>query len=326
MNEVYQSLLERFRPKYPDLEARLLKAAERARKAKEYWRQGRLARARGELQEARNFRQLGNDEWSGQLSSAPLSMPSRVYMGQEASCPRCRDVQWLDNGADLFPCPNCEPWDAEAARMKHSGISEVRRLQTLESYKPSVHPTCREALKQARGFCDGGLPWLILSGPAGTGKTHLVRGIAMRLIKEGWVAKYWSSLHFTTLLHSTQAQGSTVNLMDVIEQNANEELLILDDWGVETLSPWVISQYEGLLDRRWDSLMPTIIATNLPASEVRGISHRIHSRMNDVSMSVWVDMMGAKDYRQVMRRSQEFSDELHSAIKGNPRRSFPKPL
>lgn len=320
MNDILEKLVERFASKYTDLEERLLKGAERAKKAKAYWQQARLARAKGQLKESREFRQLGNDEWANQLNPSPLSVPSMAHMGEESSCPRCRDVHWLDNGKDLFPCPDCDPWDAEAVRLHHSGITETRRLQTLESYKPGVHSTSREALAKARAFCDGtGLPWLILSGPPGCGKTHLARGIAMKLIKSGWQAKYWSSIHFTTLLHSTQSSGATVNLMDVLQTNANEELLILDDWGVETLTPWVISQYEGLLDKRWDSLAPTIITTNLPASEVLGISRRIHSRMNDVSMSVWVDMMGARDYRQVMRRSGEFSNELSRAVGGNPR-------
>ena len=300
INDILEKITERYAGKYPDLPERLERGAAKAEVAKEYFRQGVIARMSGELVQARHLRELGDNQWQNILNDEPLSVPSQTHMGQESSCPRCRDVGWLERSPEeLIPCPNCSPYDMEAVRLQHSGIPEARRLQTIGAFKPGTHPKAKLALDAANNFLGAtGMPILTLSGPPGCGKTHLARGIALRMIRDGWVAKYWSTAHMTSVMHSTQGPFATRSLKDFIEENINEPLLILDDFGVETLTPWVISQYEWLIDKRWDAMGATLLTTNLPESEIRTISLRIHSRLMDNETSVWGDMMGVPDYRR----------------------------
>jgi DNA replication protein DnaC len=294
-----ERILRKLKEKYPDLDQRLAKGAENARAARSFYKQSVAARMDGDPNQARHFRDLGDDEWAHSLETEPLVVPSRALPGQEASCTQCRDVGWLERRGDLIQCSSCSQFDMEGYRLEHSGIPQARRQQTLESFKPHVHRKALTALTHARAFVDGyAAPWLVLSGPPGCGKTHLARGIALALIAQGWKVKYWPTIYLTTLLHSTQKRDATLDLADVINENANQELLILDDFGVETLTPWVVSQYEGLLDRRWDSLAPTILTSNLPASEIGALSRRISSRMADQSVCLWHDMSGMPDYRR----------------------------
>ena len=300
MEDLFQAITERYKEKYPDLLERLKRGAERAKASREYYRQSKVARFMGDPLAARRLRELGNNEWANVMSTDQLLVPSRTHSGQEASCPRCRDVGWLERTPEeLVPCSDCSPYDSVAASMAHSGIPEARRHQTLASFKGQIHPKARVALDDAKAFVSGaGWPWLILSGPPGSGKTHLARGIALELIEQGWVARYWSTVHLTAVLRSTQGANATATLTDVINQNIDEELLVLDDFGVEAVTPWVISHYEWILDKRWDSLAPTIITTNLPEQEIKEISIRIHSRMTDLKVSVWRDMVGIPDFRR----------------------------
>ena len=294
---LFETLVEKLKEKHPNIEQMLERGRAKGKEVQVIRDQGKAARRAGDLVDARRLNEMARDLECRHKSDISLTVPSWEHRGEEASCPRCRDMHWLDRGGEYVPCTSCSAFDMEAVRLRHSGIPEARRQQTLGSFKPGVHLLAAEALKDAWNFVNSGKPWLVLSGNPGCGKSHLARGAALELIHQGWDVIYTASVSLATLLHSTQAPGSKRQLDDVMKELAEVDLLVLDDYGAEKQSYFTTPQFEEIFRARNDSLGATIITTNLPRDQIKAISSRIHSRMEDRELSVWRHMAGVPDYR-----------------------------
>jgi len=99
-------------------------------------------------------------------------------------------------------------------------------------------------------------PMLVLSGPAGVGKT-----VAAVQWVRAWVAARCGSALFVTALDITTADVRGGALRAWCDTGA----LVLDDLGREYLDDrgWLLSLVEGVLDARYAARRPTIITTNL---------------------------------------------------------------
>lgn len=232
--------------------------------------------------------------------------PSWINIGEEAACPDCRDVGWIGrpylpplHGNDLVWCPSCMADEDREWRLKATGIPEVRRSQTLEAFRTEGPLALAKAHAAAIALADGGTkPWLILTGPKGSGKTHLLRGIALRRVAHGLSARYWRAAELEALWRSTQTEASPIDLAEVMVALTKAPALLIDDLFAQQASDWVLGQWEDLLDRRYDLMLPTAVATNLPPSEIAALSGRLASRFSDSQIVTWIDMQGVPDYRR----------------------------
>lgn len=295
---LFETLIEKLKEKHPNIEERLERGRAKGKEVQAIRDQGKAARRAGDLVDARRLNEMARDLECRHKSDISLTVPSWEHRGEEASCPRCRDMHWLDRGGEYVPCTNCSAFDMEAVRLSRSGIPEARRQQTLGSFKPGVHPIAKLALEDAWAFVNGGKPWLVLSGNPGCGKTHLARGAALELIHQGWDVIYTTSVALATRLKSTQSPTSELRFEDVMKQLTEAGLLVVDDYGSETQSDFVTSTYEDIFNARYDAMGVTIITTNLPKEQLKRISPRIYSRMGDRELSVWRHMAGVPDYRR----------------------------
>jgi DNA replication protein DnaC len=73
---------------------------------------------------------------------------------------------------------------------------------------------------------------------------------------------------------------------------------VLDDIGVEAVTPWLGATMDELIDYRYERELPTVITSNLPLDEIkRRYGARIVSRIH--AMCYPVEMTG-RSYRPVM--------------------------
>jgi len=83
---------------------------------------------------------------------------------------------------------------------------------------------------------------LILTGPAGTGKTWLACAIGQKACRDGYRVRYYVAAKLFRELSASHADGSFMRLSAKLTKT---DLLLIDDWGLETLKE---SQYRDFLE------------------------------------------------------------------------------
>ncbi len=116
----------------------------------------------------------------------------------------------------------------------------------------------------------------MLSGPSGCGKTHLAVAIANRCIENNLPVFYISTPDLLDHLRSTFSPNSETPYDELFEQVRNTPLLILDDLGAQSSTPWAKEKLEQLLNYRFTNQLPTVIVSILPLDE---LDERIRTRL-----------------------------------------------
>ena len=119
---------------------------------------------------------------------------------------------------------------------------------------------------------------MILSGPSGCGKTHLAAAIVNERISSGCPAFYVTTPDLLDHLRSTYNPSSEIPYDEFFEKVRNAPLLVLDDLGVQTGTPWAKEKLDQLLTYRFNSELPTVIVTTIPVEEM---DERLHTRLTD---------------------------------------------
>lgn len=195
----------------------------------------------------------------------------------------------------LFPC-ECLLSQMDGRRagelMRFSALDAFRD-KTFETFDPRV-PGVDRAFELARRFARDPKDWLILIGPYGCGKTHLAAAIANEAIQRGNQALFAIVPDLLDHLRSAFSPSSDVQYDELFERVRTAFLLILDDLGTESATPWAREKLYQIINYRYNYRQPTVITTNRRLSE---IDDRIRSRMTDQGFCT-VAELAAEDYRQ----------------------------
>lgn len=104
---------------------------------------------------------------------------------------------------------------------------------------------------------------VLLTGPTGCGKTYLGCVLATQACKQGLSVKYFRT---SRLLDSLRIAHGDGRFNKLIAQLAKTDLLVLDDWGLETLS---LGQRNDLLEIMEDrhGFRSTLITSQVPIDQ-----------------------------------------------------------
>lgn len=131
--------------------------------------------------------------------------------------------------------------------------------------------------------------WLVLHGTVGCGKTHLAAAIANELTSRGAPAEFVIVPDLLDQLRQTYAPTSEVTYDQRFEGIRNAPVLILDDYGAHSSTPWAEEKLFQLLNHRFNSRLATVVTTNLPLSDAMLTAQpqelRIFSRLLDPELS-----------------------------------------
>ena len=161
----------------------------------------------------------------------------------------------------------------------------------------------------ARSFSLDPKQWLILSGPVGIGKTHLLRAVGSSY---GPIALYLNTRDFVqTILSKVQDPNNTPggSLEDYIFTISNTPILLLDDLGAEHIknaNSFAMSQLLSIIDYRYQNpgLFPTMITTNQTREDFStGLWERLGDRLTDQKHK-FIEI-NVPSYRQSSYRREE---------------------
>ena len=121
--------------------------------------------------------------------------------------------------------------------------------------------------------------WLVLTGGYGAGKTHLAAAIANYRAASGETALFVVVPDLLDHLRATFSPQSAVRFDKRFEEVRKAPLLVLDDLGTESASPWAQEKLYQLFNHRYNARLPTVITM---AQSIDEVDPRLRSRMLDL--------------------------------------------
>ena len=187
-----------------------------------------------------------------------------------------------------------------------SGAAEIDALDlpllrgmTFKAFDPQHLASDREDLKfirdahrQALKFAEEPRDWLVIAGKTGSGKTRLAAAIGNYRREADPGVLFVIVPDLLDRLRSAFNPQNPKAYDEVFEQVRNVPLLILDDLGSQTGTPWAEEKLFQLLNYRYNACLPTVITTSLT---VRDMDGRLASRLTDPQVSS-ILLMGRFDF------------------------------
>lgn len=199
-------------------------------------------------------------------------------------------------------CQICVIDESSSSASRYLGNMELDLLRkmTFENFDykrlnlpPEQRQNLEQAFRLASDFAQTSQGWLVFHGLNGCGKTHLAAAIANHLRQEGELALFIVVTDLLDHLRATFSPESKVSYDELFEKIKQSPVLILDDFGEQSATPWAQEKLYQLINYRYNARLATVITTCLSLDEIES---RISSRMVDPSLSL-VFNITAPDYR-----------------------------
>ena len=205
---------------------------------------------------------------------------------------------------------------------------EMQQRMTFTSFDPrggqkaaqGERESLRHAKQAARSFATDPDGWLLFDGPHGSGKTHLAVAVAGESLRQGRPVFFAFVPALLDHLRATFSPDSPIGYDELFEQIKTVPLLILDDLGAESSTPWAEEKLYQIVVHRHDTRLPTIITTTLNLDELEEAKPRIASRLVDMMVN-WVPIE-APNYRD-QRRAGGSAPERRRPGQGRQRPTRP---
>ena len=142
--------------------------------------------------------------------------------------------------------------------------------------------------------------WLLFTGPRGSGKTHLAVAVGSESLRRGRPVFFAFVPSLLDHLRSTFSPDSPIGYDELFEQLKTVPLLILDDLGAESSTPWAEDKLYQIVVHRHEARLPTVITNAFSIEELEEAKPRIASRLVDSLVVDW-EPITAPNYRDQRR-------------------------
>ena len=166
---------------------------------------------------------------------------------------------------------------------------EYKRLELPLEQRQNLE----QAFTIAKDFANNPEGWLIFQGINGCGKTHLAAAIVNYRLSQGKSSFFIFVPDLLDYLRSSFSNNSRISYDEYFEVVKESPLLILDDFGQQSSTPWAQEKLYQLINHRYNGRLSMVVTTCLSLEE---IEPRISSRMVDPRLSL-VYNITAPDYR-----------------------------
>jgi DNA replication protein DnaC len=136
----------------------------------------------------------------------------------------------------------------------------------------------QKGTKAAHAFAERPKGWLVFMGGYGSGKTHLAAAIANYRAGLGDPPLFVMVPDLLDHLRATFSPASSVAFDRRFDEIRTASLLVLDDLGTQSMTPWVREKLYQLFNYRYNAELPTVITTS---DSLEDMDPRIRSRLLD---------------------------------------------
>jgi len=148
-----------------------------------------------------------------------------------------------------------------------------------EGLAPDEVRSLEKAVKAATTFAAKPRGWLVLTGPYGCGKTHLAAAIANTMADKGNPPLFIMVPDLLDHLRATFSPTSNISYDRRFDEIRTAPLLVLDDLGAQSSSPWAKEKLHQLFNYRYNAELPTVLTVAVDMLE--SIDERLRVRLLD---------------------------------------------
>ncbi|MFC1925800.1 ATP-binding protein [Chloroflexota bacterium] len=217
------------------------------------------------------------------------------------SCPVCKGAGFIHprlasgdvDYSHVVPC-RCTQKELKKnnlARLQHySNLGSLMRLTFKElitqgqSGDPQNQAIFLRAHQAATSFAENPQGWLVFTGPSGCGKTHLAAAIANYCIHNAHPAFFISVFELMDHLRSAFSPSSDISYDELFERVREAPLLVLDDMGARSTTPWAQEKLFQIINHRFNNQLPTVI-TIVAGMNLEELDERWCTRLTDPAFS-----------------------------------------
>ena len=186
-------------------------------------------------------------------------------------------------------CVEDESQDQRLTRLQsYSNLGPLTRL-TFEnlirrgrSADPRDQARFQRCVDDAEAFAQDPQGWLVLVGASGCGKTHIAAAVANRCLERGVPALFVVVPDLLDHLRAAYRPDAEVGYDQLFEQVRNAPVLILDDLGTQSATPWAQEKLFQIINHRFNARLPMVVTTNVPLNK---FDDRLRTRLGDPSLS-----------------------------------------
>ncbi|MGD0839615.1 MAG: ATP-binding protein [Candidatus Acidiferrales bacterium] len=140
----------------------------------------------------------------------------------------------------------------------------------------------------AREYPAGDQAGILLMGPCGVGKTHLAVAALRHLVLRGHIGLFYDYRELLKEIQGSYNTASQSTELGVLEPVLTAEVLVLDDTGASTPSPWALETLGHILNTRYNQHRVTLLTTNYlddPAQMAAPVRRRSGAAAGAASMT-----------------------------------------
>lgn len=153
--------------------------------------------------------------------------------------------------------------------------------RSYENLRTDELKSLQKALKTAIAFSEKPKGWLVFEGTYGCGKTHLAAAIANYRAGLGDPPLFVTVPDLLDHLRAAFNPNASTTYDRRFDEVRTAPLLVLDDLGSQSATPWAKEKLHQLLNYRYSAELPTVFTFAKESNEQHQIDERIITRMLD---------------------------------------------